>query len=78
MYDFVLLEADHPRLHAFTRTLDGVRLCVRANLSGEPLELAGLDLPDTAEDAVLLANHGDAAAGADRLRPWEVVVSVRR
>ncbi len=76
--DFVLLEADHPRLYAFTRSGHGVRLCVRANLSGEPLELAGLDLPDTAEDALLLANHADAAASPGVLRPWEVVVSVRR
>ncbi|MBI9114540.1 glycoside hydrolase family 13 protein [Sanguibacter suaedae] len=72
--DFEMLEADHPRLYAFTRTLDGQQLLVAANVSGEPLDVPLLE--GWGHHELVLSN--DASLGADhppsRLGPWEVRV----
>ena len=63
---FELLEAEHPLLFAFTRTLGDDRLTVVANVSGDELADA---LPVPAGAALVLGNYPDAEARA--LRPWE-------
>ncbi|GAA4664700.1 glycoside hydrolase family 13 protein [Frondihabitans cladoniiphilus] len=68
---FELLEAEHPTLYAFTRTLGASRLLVTGNFSGEVLSLDGLD-PAVFGVAgpVVIGNRVDARA-ATPLRPWE-------
>ena len=66
--DYRLLLPDDPQVFSYVRTLDGVRLLVVANLSGEP---ATVDLGADAElldGEVLLASR---AAAAPVLGPWE-------
>ncbi|TIH33327.1 glycoside hydrolase family 13 protein [Subtercola vilae] len=81
---FELLEAAHPTLYAFTRTLGDEKLLVVANVSGEPLELwpltdgAGTLLAPWAGDEphLLIANLPASAAAPDAgtLAPWEARV----
>lgn len=66
---FRLLEPDHDRLWAFTRTLRDDVILVLANWSSEPLTLDGLDLPDTTDAIPLLHTHGPGSSSV--LRPWE-------
>ncbi|MDX6234371.1 MAG: oligo,6-glucosidase, partial [Nocardioidaceae bacterium] len=69
--DFRMLVPDHEELYAFTRTLDGVRLTVVANLSDKDGLVAGeegIDLP--AEASVVLSNEGGLVSPDDPLGPW--------
>ncbi|MFD1712993.1 alpha,alpha-phosphotrehalase [Amnibacterium flavum] len=68
--DFELLEAAHPTLYAFTRTLGGDRLLVVGNVSGEPLEVP---LLERWGDAALIIGNRDGGTGTT-LQPWEVRV----
>ena len=63
---FALLEAEHPRLFAFTRT-GADELLVVGNVSGEPLEVALLD--EWAGAETVLGNV--AGASGSTLGPWE-------
>ncbi|ANP72083.1 Glycosidase [Cryobacterium arcticum] len=68
--DFELLEPEHEKLYAFTRTLDDRVLLVLANASDTPLTLQGEWVPDDISGAeLLLGNY--AGDGAAALRPWE-------
>ncbi len=65
---FTLLEPEHERLYAFTRTLGEETLLVVANASDEPL---GAPLPvDVSGAELILGNYPDDAVAA-ALRPWE-------
>jgi oligo-1,6-glucosidase len=69
--DFTMLVPDHEQLWVFTRTLDGTRLTVVANLSdadGLVPEDEGVEVPDGAE--VVLTNEGSDVAAGDALGPW--------
>jgi alpha-glucosidase len=73
---YALLMADDPQIYAYTRSLDGRRIVVIANLSGAPAEFAepGLTLDDA---GLLLANHTVAPhTDTERLalRPFEARV----
>ena len=74
--DFTMLLPEDPRVFAYRRELDGTRLTVVANLSGEPVE-APVDVHGT---SLLLHNRGAAAtltpagAGIVPLEPWETRV----
>ncbi|CAN5339196.1 oligo-1,6-glucosidase [soil metagenome] len=73
--DFVMLAPEHPRLYAFTRTLDGRSLLVVANFSGDELTLDHPDLPSQGKLSMVLGNYGDDGSGhPDVLRPWEARV----
>jgi oligo-1,6-glucosidase len=75
--DFTLLAPDHPRLWAFTRSLDGVRLLVLANLSREDVDLdavAGVVTTDLDGAELVLGTHRDPAPSRHVLRGWEAVV----
>ena len=66
---FTLLEPEHERLYAFTRTLGEETLLVVANASDETLDAP---LPVDASGAELvLGNYPDAAIADAALRPWE-------
>jgi oligo-1,6-glucosidase len=65
---YELEQDDHPVLYAFTRTLDGARIRVLGNVSGESLQLP----PGSAGGTLLLGNYDDGAEHTDVLRPWEV------
>jgi len=78
--DFTLLLPQDERVHAFVRRLDGVELLVLANWSADDVRpdlAAELDEGQWRGAPVLLANLPDPAPGFE-LRPWEVVVRVRR
>ena len=74
--DFTMLLPEDPRVFAYRRELDGTRLTVVANLSGEPVE-APVDVHGA---SLLLHNRGAAAtlttagAGIVPLEPWETRV----
>ncbi|PWJ47869.1 oligo-1,6-glucosidase [Quadrisphaera granulorum] len=70
--DFTMLQPEHPTLYAFARCLDGARLAVYANLSGEPLEV-DVELPDRAATTVL-TNLTTSGPWDGHLLPWEVRV----
>ena len=66
---FTLLEPEHERLYAFTRTLGEETLLVVANASDEPLDAP---LPvDVSGAELILGNYPDDAVAAAALRPWE-------
>jgi len=69
---FAMLAADHEQLYAFTRTTDDDLLLVMANLSSDPLPLAGTELADRAGELVL-GNYPDTGP-TQVLRPWEALV----
>jgi len=72
---FAMLEPEHPRLYAFTRTLGDDQLLVAGNLSDDDL---AWDAPDGWADAApVLGNYDDAPATAP-LRPWEARIHRRR
>lgn len=76
--DFEMLAPDHDRLFAFERRSGSDRMLVLGNLSGDPLDVAGLvDLDDWAGARLVLANYAGASLAAP-LRPWEVVVARRQ
>ena len=78
--DFRMLLPDDPTVYAYTRALDGVTLLVVANLSGEPVDVALLDVDlldgGPWHDAeLLLTNVGtDLGTAPGRLAPWEARV----
>ncbi|MBG6057403.1 oligo-1,6-glucosidase [Cryobacterium sp. MP_M5] len=66
---FTLLEPEHERLYAFTRTLSEETLLVVANASDEPLDAP---LPvDVSGAELILGNYPGDAVAAAALRPWE-------
>jgi oligo-1,6-glucosidase len=73
---FTMLLPDHPHVYAFTRSLDGTRLLVLGNFSGDDQKVdLGQDLAGPAE--LVIANYADPAAlrgGSITLRPWETLV----
>jgi oligo-1,6-glucosidase len=69
--DFTMLLPEHDSVYAFTRGLDGDRLLVVCNLSGDEYLLAEL-LPEAVEAALVLGNLADDAPAV--LRPWEARV----
>ena len=74
---YELLLAEHPEIYAYTRTLEGDRLLVICNFSGNtPVFSLPADIACNAAELVI-ANL-DVAPGADlralTLRPWEVRV----
>ena len=67
--DFTMLVPEHEELYAFTRTLDGVRLIVVANLSDKDgLVPSREGVP--ADGEVVLTNEGDALDPDAPLGPW--------
>ncbi|ACZ23048.1 glycosidase [Sanguibacter keddieii DSM 10542] len=71
---FTMLEAEHPRLYAFTREGEGDQLLVVGNVSAEPLDVPLLD--GWADEELVLGNvPGDARTTT--LAPWEVRVHRR-
>ncbi len=66
------IAGDHPQVMAYERELDGQRLLVVVNFSGEP---ADFDLPeaDACAGRCLITNFGDRteARGRLALEPWE-------
>ena len=71
---FTMLEAEHPRLYAFTREGEGDQLLVVGNVSAEPLDVPLLD--GWADEELVLGNvPGDAQTTT--LAPWEVRVHRR-
>lgn len=66
--EFQMLEADHPTLYAFTRSLNGRALLVLGNVSPEVL-----DLPESLHGGELILGNYDGAR-EPALRPWEVRV----
>jgi oligo-1,6-glucosidase len=76
--DFSLLEAAHPTLYAFTRSLGDERLLVVANLSADTLELppavVTLLRPDAATPDQVIGNYPAAGTSPASLRPWEARV----
>jgi oligo-1,6-glucosidase len=72
---YALLEAEHPALFVYTRTLEGESLLVVCNFSEEEQDYA---IPEEYRSAeILLANYQDAAS-AGKVRPWETVVYHRK
>jgi glycosidase len=72
---YALLEAEHPALFVYTRTLEGESLLVVCNFSEEEQDYA---IPEEYRSAeILLANYQDAAS-AGKVRPWETVVYYRK
>ncbi|WP_029288241.1 alpha-glucosidase [Cellulomonas sp. HZM] len=70
--DFRMLLAEHPHVYAYERTLDGTRLLVAANLSGET-QAVEVDAAWAAGEVV--STNGVDAAFDDRLvlAPWAAV-----
>ncbi|WP_223693896.1 glycoside hydrolase family 13 protein [Leifsonia poae] len=70
-----LVLREHPQLFAFTRELNGVRLLVLVNLSGEPAEY---ELPSAAEwvgAEFVLGNLPNGTRAVDgSLAPWQALV----
>jgi len=68
--DYRLLLPDDEQVFAYLRTLDGVRLLVVANLSGEP---AAVDIGADADllDGELVLGHGQWFGARQELGPWE-------
>jgi oligo-1,6-glucosidase len=72
---FAMLELEHPRLYAFTRTLGDDQLLVMGNMSDDELRW---DVPEGwADSTPVLGNYDDAPATAP-LRPWEARIHRRR
>lgn len=73
--DFTMLLPDDPHVYAFERSLDGDRLLVVGNFTGDERTV---DLGDGWQDASLvLGNHAEPSpvrAGRVTLRPWEAWV----
>jgi oligo-1,6-glucosidase len=77
--DFRMLEAEHPSLFSYVRSLGDTQLLVIANFSDTALDLAPLPefaVADWQGAALLLANYPEIEL-ADPLRPWEVRVLLR-
>lgn len=72
---FTMLEPDHERLFAFTRTLDAEKLLVVANFGSDPLGLP--DAIDPTGSALLLGNYEDEGHPST-LRPWEARIYTYR
>jgi oligo-1,6-glucosidase len=74
--DFTLLLAEHPSLYVFTRSLEGDRILIAANLS-DGHEVLDLGPAWDVELRVVLANYASAPTLANRLvlRPWEAIVA---
>ena len=70
--DVRFVDGADDKVIAYERTLDGVRVLVQCNFSGEEQRA----LP-TEGGEVLIGNY-DAPAGADILRPWEAVAHIWR
>ena len=83
--DFRMLLPDDPQVYAFTRGLDGERLLVVANLSGEPAEVPAAalgepgewDAAETLVENLTRTDDGGGPAGAMRLAPWEARALLR-
>jgi oligo-1,6-glucosidase len=63
--DFTLLLPEDERIYAFTRELDGVRLLVVANLSGDAAVAVVPDAAGWAASDLLIGNYPGDAAGPD-------------
>jgi oligo-1,6-glucosidase len=72
---FGMLELEHPRLYAFTRTLGDDQLLVMGNMSDDELRWTPPD--GWADSTLVLGNYDDAPATAP-LRPWEARIHRRR
>ncbi|NTW39764.1 MAG: alpha-glucosidase [Cellulomonadaceae bacterium] len=81
--DYRLLLPSHEQVFAYVRSLDGVRLLVVANLSGEHVTVdLGEDADLLGGEAVIRTHEGAVPvpgghAGVLQLRPWESVALVR-
>ena len=74
--DFTMLLPEHPHVYAFTRCLDGTRLLVLGNFSGEDQQV-DLGRRLDGESEVVIGNYPGApvfVAGDVTLRPWEGLV----
>jgi oligo-1,6-glucosidase len=74
--DFTMLLPDHPYVYAFTRSLNGTRLVVIGNFSGDHqrADLGGI-LDDMTQ--LVIGNQpapASIAGGSVNLRPWEALV----
>jgi len=74
--DFTMLLPEHPHVYAFTRSLDGTRLLVLGNFSGDDQKVdLGRRLDGASE--VVIGNYPgppEFVAGNVTLRPWEGLV----
>jgi oligo-1,6-glucosidase len=72
---FTMLEPEHPRLYAFTRTLGDDQLLVMGNMSDDELRWAP---PEGWADSTLVLGNYDEAPATAPLRPWEARIHRRR
>jgi oligo-1,6-glucosidase len=70
-----MLEPEHPRLYAFTRTLGDDQLLVMGNMSDDELRWAP---PEGWADSTLVLGNYDEAPATAPLRPWEARIHRRR
>ncbi len=71
---FEMLEAEHPTLYAFTRTLGEETLLVVGNFSGVPSELPLAVAGELVIGNLVIGNYGEVPDIAGALLPWEVRV----
>ena len=73
---FTLVLADHPQVFAYVRELDGRRLLVLVNLTGEPAQYDPDELGGWDGAALVLGNPADSAGRgvSGTLEPWEALV----
>lgn len=72
---YELLCPDDEKIYAFTRTMDGEKLLVICNFTGETLELPE-DVKTVKREAkeIVIQNYKDMEAVKDVLRPYEAIV----
>ena len=74
--DFTMLLPEHEQIYAFTRSLDGVKVLVLANFSGDNVTFDLPEAEDWSEAVLLLGNYEQSPApvASMTLRPWEALV----
>jgi oligo-1,6-glucosidase len=71
---FTMLEAEHPALYAFTRTLGDETLLVVGNFSDRMLDVPLLSTAGALAGTAVIGNYAGEPPASPSLRPWEARV----